>query len=302
MRATRKELMKQYRLFYNCQKNILIFICIFFSLYAFSCTHAGQTKKTYGFSCTNERFLQSDAALDLYCLRLSYPQIDNIFLRNGSLYLKLRDGKFIPYETTDIEGASIKDSLSQIYPLDPMRPDTPAGFAPGRQRPYALFGALYGNNAKEVSEKLNSVTLLGKSITLAQPAAQALEKARFKLEKHAAENPKSMPLLKADGGFCWRLIAGEHLPSPHSYGIAFDIGARHAPYWRWSKQMPHPMQKSYPSEIVQALENQGFIWGGKWHEYDLMHFEYRPELICKAKMKRAMQINTSAHPDVNPLP
>ena len=35
---------------------------------------------------------------------------------------------------------------------------------------------------------------------------------------------------------------------------------------------------------MAAFENEGFIWGGKWHEYDLMHFEYRPEIICKARV------------------
>ena len=48
--------------------------------------------------------------------------------------------------------------------------------------------------------------------------------------------------------------------------------------------MPHPLQKTYPAAIVKAFEDEGFIWGGKWHEYDLMHFEYRPELICKARI------------------
>ena len=32
-------------------------------------------------------------------------------------------------------------------------------------------------------------------------------------------------------------------------------------------------------EIVRIFEKHGFIWGGKWHHYDTMHFEYRPELV-----------------------
>ena len=49
------------------------------------------------------------------------------------------------------------------------------------------------------------------------------------------------------------------------------------------------MQQSYPAAIVAAFEAEGFIWGGKWHEYDLMHFEYRPELICKARILRGLE-------------
>jgi len=52
--------------------------------------------------------------------------------------------------------------------------------------------------------------------------------------------------------------------------------------------MPHPMQYTYPSAVVAAMEEQGFIWGGKWREYELMHFEYRPELIYKARILRAI--------------
>ena len=35
-----------------------------------------------------------------------------------------------------------------------------------------------------------------------------------------------------------------------------------------------------------AFEAEGFIWGGKWSEFDLMHFEYRPELILLARLAR----------------
>jgi hypothetical protein len=31
--------------------------------------------------------------------------------------------------------------------------------------------------------------------------------------------------------------------------------------------------------LYANIEEEGFIWGGKWPMYDTMHFEYRPELI-----------------------
>ncbi len=39
----------------------------------------------------------------------------------------------------------------------------------------------------------------------------------------------------------------------------------------------YPNQIPWP--IVLVFEKNGFIWGGKWHHYDTMHFEYRPELL-----------------------
>lgn len=30
------------------------------------------------------------------------------------------------------------------------------------------------------------------------------------------------------------------------------------------------------------MENNYFIWGGKWGQFDILHFEYRPEIIIKA--------------------
>ncbi len=44
------------------------------------------------------------------------------------------------------------------------------------------------------------------------------------------------------------------------------------------------LRDKYPKEIVEVFEKHGFIWGGKWSHYDLMHFEYRPELLQKWRL------------------
>lgn len=234
----------------------------------------------------------NEEELDLYCLKSSYPQIADIRRDGaGNVWLVLADGAKAPYilKSGAVNRAGLnvdaRESMAQVYPLEPARPDTPEGFAPGRKRPYALFEALYGDAAAKVGSGLRSEHLLGKALSLSSPVAAAFEKAIPRLEKLAADNPRLRAFLKPDGGFYWRKIAGENVLSAHSFGIAMDMGVDKAPYWRWSKRMPHPMQQSYPSEIVEIMEDAGFIWGGKWHEYDLMHFEYRPELICKARIK-----------------
>ncbi len=181
----------------------------------------------------------------------------------------------------------VRSSMAEPYPLEPERPDTPYGVSPGRRRSYDLLGALYGHNVSQVGRQVRQATLLGQALRLSAPAARALALADARLAAAVREEAHLRDYLKVDGGFVWRRIAGETRLSPHAYGIAIDLSQRLAPYWRWSKLRPHPMQRGYPFVIVDAMEQAGFIWGGKWHEYDIMHFEYRPEIICKARMLQA---------------
>lgn len=223
--------------------------------------------------------------INLFCLKQAYPRISHLEDGgDGRRWLYLRDGRKVLYSGPQPEKGSlagdVKTSMSQRYPLESERPETPPGTAPGRTRSYELLAALYGADVAGVSSQLVSVPFQGKQLSLAGDAARAMSR----LIPSLPSGPRE--LLKPDGAFYWRKIAGENALSAHSFGIAVDIGASKAPYWRWSRKQPHPMQKTYPESIVRAFEDAGFIWGGKWHEYDLMHFEYRPELICKARLMR----------------
>lgn len=238
----------------------------------------------------------AEDALNLYCLRLSYPAVSALERDgDGAQWLVLADGRRVLYSRGRAElqadpwNVDVRTSMADLYPLEPERPATPSGVAPGRRRSYALLAALYGADAGEVGRGLHTALLLGQPVRMAKAAALALRKVEPLLAEAVREEPGLRGLLKSDGGFLWRRVAGEQRLSPHAYGVALDLSARRAPYWRWSRLRPHPMQQSYPPAIVTAFESQGFIWGGKWHEYDLMHFEYRPELICKARILRGLE-------------
>lgn len=89
------------------------------------------------------------------------------------------------------------------------------------------------------------------------------------------------------GGFNWRRIAGTERLSPHSYGIAIDINAQLGGYWRWTGAREGQVgsyDNKVPWRVVETMERFGFIWGGKWHHFDGMHFEYRPELILYSRL------------------
>jgi hypothetical protein len=32
--------------------------------------------------------------------------------------------------------------------------------------------------------------------------------------------------------------------------------------------------------VIDAFEENGFAWGGKWYRFDTVHFEYRPEILA----------------------
>lgn len=90
-------------------------------------------------------------------------------------------------------------------------------------------------------------------------------------------------------GYNWRNIAGTQRRSYHSYGVAVDFvpasyGGRFA-YWRWAAEagitdwwaLPLEDRWMVPQAFVEAFEAEGFVWGGKWLFFDMIHFEYRPE-------------------------
>lgn len=238
------------------------------------------------FGVDGEERLSEEDAINMACLTQSYPVIEGFCAADEAIWLVLRTGERVLYATKNPAAmpqgldVDVKTSMAQPYYCEPVRPMTPKGYAPGRKRPYALFQRLYGANAAQVRKNLVGVRVLGQRWSFSPAAASAFERAAHRFEGQTAMRP----WLRNAGTFVWRRIAGESVLSAHSFGIAFDIGVQNgATYWRWCPLRPHPLQQSYPSLLVKTFEDAGFIWGGKWHEYDIMHFEYRPELICKAR-------------------
>lgn len=265
--------------------------------YVFSTSAASAVLPTTGTAAGPDlSALDATTQLDWFCLQQVYPQLRRLAMDADGLWLMLDDGQRVLYAAAPQAPppaspwvTDVRTAMADPYPLEPERPDTPLGVSPGRRRSYALLEALYGDTPAAVRAHLQRTTLLGQPVWLVPAAAQALARASAILASRVAATPELRPWLRSAGGFVWRRIAGETRLSPHAFGIAFDISPDKAAYWRWSRVQPHPMQRTYPAVIVEALENEGFIWGGKWHEYDLMHFEYRPEILCKAREQRAQR-------------
>ena len=174
-------------------------------------------------------------------------------------------------------------TLSQAYPAGPEGRYPEKSFEPGRVRNEAFLKMLYGDDAAAVDAQCVEVPFLGETVRFSSRhgAAAALGRVAEKLERVLGEHPEwKIYIHPVPGGFFWRTISRTHRLSAHSFGIAIDLNPGKGPYWQWqSKAAAEEARRDYPQPIVAAFESEGFIWGGKWHAYDFMHFEYRPELF-----------------------
>jgi hypothetical protein len=225
-------------------------------------------------------------------LLTAYPDLildgDTIVVPNGVRLALGQDDNRKPQDR--LADPTLREQFHDIYPLgfDLKSRETP-WYDPGRPRVEALFQALYGTSAAEVKPTLQKTRITGAAtatflMTDRQGVACQMAAA---LAEVAALNIDWAPAFTDVGGsFNWRKIAGTERYSAHSYGIAFDLNAALGGYWRWAGRPEGdagPFDNKIPAEIVAIFERFGFIWGGKWHHFDGMHFEYRPELILFAR-------------------
>ena len=187
---------------------------------------------------------------------------------------------------TMLRSATIADQLRQDYVTGPMQVPPPRDHSPGRLRNAAFFERMYGDCRRgETASRLRPVSWMPRTrqqvlpVTTVNDVATRLERVIAALET-LPDRFKSY-LVPAAGTFACRAVADTGMPSVHAYGAAIDIAVRQSDYWMWSRARGDiPYRNRIPFEIVELFEAERFIWGGKWYQYDTMHFEYRPELFA----------------------
>ena len=229
---------------------------------------------------------------DVSVLLKAYPDFLS-GIEHGKLVWKdgtrmdLDDGKGEKPFQQLLDAPDIEDMLRMRYPLGRKGMAPPVDFDPGRVRNAAFFDKMYGNClAADVRKSLVAVpwlpTKVGTRVLVSSinGAADSLRKVSEELDR--LPDRFLSYLHPSAGTFNCRPITGTRRLSAHGYGIAIDIATKHSHYWQWTKPAPkgaYAYRNAIPWEIVEIFERHGWIWGGKWHHYDTMHFEYRPELI-----------------------
>lgn len=211
----------------------------------------------------------------------------NVLIWRDGTRMPLDDGRGDKAFAQWLANPDVEDMLAVPYPTGDLASPPPKNVDPGRARNAAFFDKVYGNCSKgEVAANLESVVWLPQKtgqrlpFNKANGAAEALRKVSRELDALPARFDTY--LYPSAGTYNCRKIAGTDRVSAHGHGIAIDINTKHTDYWRWSKPGPdgsYAYKNKIPPEIVEIFERHGFIWGGKWHHYDTMHFEYRPELV-----------------------
>lgn len=249
---------------------------------------------TYGFIIEDDTYI-NNTKRDLLVLMLAYKEeIKEIEIsKDNYIYLILNNNSKILYDDkkeknrdSKVSNSDVQDTLEEIYPLESID-KVLEGIDPGRSRCYSLLNGLYGGNRKEVEKNLSSISTLCGNITFNKNAraGEALKKA-LNEAKELANNKNKINnfIFPISGGYNYRVIQDTGRLSPHAYAIAIDLNRNNSDYWKWvDKSKGSKRIEEYPKELVKIFEDNGFIWGGKWEHFDILHFEYRPEIILKSK-------------------
>lgn len=242
---------------------------------------------------------------DLLVLMLAYPDsIKSIEVdEQGLIFLIMDSGKKIIYDDKNeknydqkIYKADLHDTLEDYYPLQEINEVRETNRDPGRFRVYSFLGEVYGSGESVVRKNLkNYSTNYGNLLFNSKNNAGENLKKSLNEASQAAKSDSKIGgcVYPTCGTFNYRVVQDTGLLSPHSFGIAIDLNKNDNDYWKWvSKEKGSKRIQEYSKTLVKIFENNGFVWGGKWAHFDILHFEYRPEIILKAKYFGDKDVNS----------
>ena len=228
-------------------------------------------------------------------LETAYPGLD---LRPGAVRLAGRDparrgGIIRPAAGRAAGAATLGDQFAYRYPLAyDLAPRRTPWVDPGRLRNEAFFRALWFGSEAAARASLGDRGLSRRHRDRPVPGdPEALRRraARPGASGHRRPRAGDGPVLHRP-----RRVVQLAARSPGRTGCRSTASAprststpRSAATGRGpgrSEGRVGDYDSAVPPALVPQMERRGFIWGGKWHHYDGMHFEYRPELILHARL------------------
>lgn len=239
---------------------------------------------------------ENNMKIDLLCLMMAYPEYVMTAQKDdkGNVYAVMKSGKRILYDDKrmksneeKLNNPDIQDMMEQIYPLNDIDDLLDVNYDPGRIRVYPLLKEVYGDSKEKVQSSLVKVRMGHTSCQFNKNnnSAEALRSTMNELMPMADSRKEIYScIFPQSGTFNYRVISGTNRLSPHSFGIAIDLASSKWDYWKWAARSDGEKRlDSYPKEIVKTFEKNNFVWGGKWGHFDILHFEYRPEIILKSR-------------------
>jgi D-alanyl-D-alanine carboxypeptidase-like protein len=229
-----------------------------------------------------------DALASAYPDKIARHDATTLFFRDGTSMPVGSENVAKPFEAL-LRDASVLDQFRLAYPKGAEIAPPAKDFDPGRFRNQALFDKLYGDCRRgEVAPRLVSVGWLGHAVQVTGANGVADHLGAVAAEIAALPESVRSAAWPIAGTYSCRTVKDTGRRSMHAYGAAIDLNLKFSNYWLWEAKggTDAPYRNAMPRPIVDAFERHGFIWGGRWHHYDTMHFEYRPELLAAPSAPR----------------
>lgn len=226
------------------------------------------------------------------------PLIDSVTLEPNDVVFTLA-GQRIRFQGGRLLSEARLDSSRRCdpvfyrYPLGPLT-EPPAADEDMPTYCTDVQETLWGDREDEIRGHGRSVTFLDHRMFVNELIVSPLEAVETQLRRKAVQDPEVAAWiddLDITYSFVDREIEGSETRSQHAWGLAVDLvprsyHGRHV-YWQWSRvydregwdRIPVEQRWSPPQAVIQTFEAQGFVWGGKWAHFDMIHFEYRPEIL-----------------------
>jgi len=221
---------------------------------------------------------------------------DDVVFHLGRTPIHFQDGRLLAADRLDRRSEC--DPIFYRYSLEPLTVPPPA---PADLPTYCtdVLESLWGRTEGQIREHGGAVRFLDHRMfvnrRLVGPLA-AVERDILKAATRDSAVAAWIDELDVTYSFINREIAGSPTRSHHAWGLAIDLVPSSYEgldvYWRWSRvleggdwdRIPMEQRWSPPQRVVEIFERHGFVWGGKWPLFDMIHFEYRPEILLYNRM------------------